>query len=655
MDMVLNVRVVLAAWLLLFVYPVVAQQSAGYDPEEAFASKFYPAYGDEVRTADGRPGPKYWQNRADYKISASLDEVNQKVSGSVDITYTNNSPQELSFLWLQLDQNIYDQESRGVATTPLRGGRWANRQSFDGGYAINSVTLVQGGKESKVQHQVYDTRMKISLPADLKGRGGKTVIRISYSFLIPEYGTDRMGRLQTKNGWIYEIAQWFPRMCVYDNVQGWNTLPYLGQGEFYLEYGDIIYNIDVPASHIVVGSGELLNPEEVLTAKQVQRLKAARSSDQTVMLRAAEEVTDPASRPAKAKRLTWKFRCNDTRDVAWASSEAFVWDAARINLPGGKKALAMSVYPVESATDSAWNRSTEYVKGCVEFYSEYLTPYHYPVAVNVGGIVGGMEYPGIVFCSARATKGALWGVTSHEFGHHWFPMIVGSDERKFAWMDEGLNTLINTLAQEKFNNGEYSKNRDLNPQTLTRAFFNERSQRINTVPEVVQPFNLGMVGYYKPAFGLQLLRENILGPERFDSALRYYAEQWAYKHPTPYDFFHCIENHAGETLDWFWRGWFLENWKVDVGVSGVEYPNNDPANGAIIVINNYEKLPMPVTVEIKETNGNTGRVELPVEIWQRGGKWEFMYRSTSRIREVVVDPDRTLPDVNPGNNTWPAL
>lgn len=654
MDMLSTVRVVLAAWLLLFVYPAVAQKGSGYDAEEAFASKFYPAYGDEIRTADGRPGPKYWQNRADYKIDVSLDEINQQVSGSVDITYTNNSPQELSFLWLQLDQNIYAQDSRGVATTPLRGGRWANRQSFDGGYEISSVVLLQGGKELKVELAVYDTRMKINLPADLKGNGGKTVIRIKYSFLIPEYGTDRMGRMQTRNGWIYEIAQWFPRMCVYDNVQGWNTLPYLGQGEFYLEYGDVVYNIEVPSSHIVVGSGELLNPDEVLTARQVQRLKSARTSDKTVMLRTVEEVTDPASRPTKNKRLTWKFRCNNTRDVAWASSAAFVWDAARINLPGGKKALAMSVYPVESATDSAWNRSTEYVKGSVEFYSEYLTPYHYPVAVNVAGIVAGMEYPGIVFCSARATRGSLWGVTSHEFGHHWFPMIVGTNERKFAWLDEGLNTFMNTLAQEKFNNGEYSRNRDLSPQRLTGAFFNERSQRINTVPEVVQPFNLGMVGYYKPAFGLQLLRENVLGVERFDSALRYYAQQWEYKHPTPYDFFHCIENHAGETLDWFWRGWFLENWKIDVGVSAVEYPNNDPANGAIITLNNYEQLPMPVTVEIREANGKSGRVSLPVEIWQRGGNWEFLYRSTSRVQQVVVDPDRTLPDVNPANNTWPA-
>jgi hypothetical protein len=233
---------------------------------------------------------------------------------------------------------------------------------------------------------------------------------------------------------MYDIAQWFPRMCVYDDVLGWNTQAYLGQGEFYLEYGDINYNVDVPASHIVVGSGELTNPQDVLTARQLQRLAEARKSDKTVILRSADEVKDPASRPAKSNRLTWKFRCLNTRDVAFASSPAFVWDAARINLEGGKKALAMSVYPAEVATDSAWNRSTEYTKASIEIYSKYLYPFPYPVATNVAGIVSGMEYPGIVFCGVNAVRESLWGVTAHEFGHMWFPMIVGSNERKYGWM-----------------------------------------------------------------------------------------------------------------------------------------------------------------------------------------------------------------------------
>ena len=644
------VRILMLSVATLASISLFSQKASVYDPHEAFAPDFYPYYGDEIRTADGRPGPGYWQNRADYMINATIDD-SHKVSGSVQITYTNNSPQPLTFLWLQLDQNIYNQQSKGIASTGITGGRWANRNDFNGGYTLRDVKY---DDKQPVNFKVYDTRMKVILPTPLKASGGKITFSMQYDFIVPEYGTDRMGRLNTRNGWIYEVAQWFPRMSVYDNVQGWNTLPYLGQGEFYLEYGDITYNITAPADHIVVGSGELLNPQEVLTQQQVQRLNQAKNSDKTILLRSAAEVTNPSSRPTKSKTLTWKFKCENTRDVAWASSKAFVWDAARINLPDGKKALAMSAYPAEAAHDTAWSRSTEYVKGSIEFYSAYLYPFNYPVAVNVAGIVGGMEYPGIVFCSARATRDRLWGVTSHEFGHNWFPMIVGTNERKYAWMDEGFNTFINTLAEKEFNNGEYDGNRGMTGAAVTKAFFNERSQSIYTVPDVVKSYNLGIVAYYKPGFGLQLLRDVILGPERFDSAFRYYTHQWAFKHPTPYDFFHSIENASGETLDWFWRGWFLNNWKIDQAVTEVAYVNDDPAQGAIITIRTLEKLPMPVTVQVKESNGKTGRKNLPVEVWQHGDTWKFVYNSSSRLQEVVIDPDKALTDVDLTNNTWTA-
>lgn len=645
--------------LLAFIQPAWSQggekKESVYDQHEAFAPLFYPNYGDKVRTADGTPGPEYWQNRADYKINATMNDAEHSIKGDVVVTYTNNSPQELSFVWMQLDQNIYNQQSRGVATTAITGGRWANRNAFDGGYTISNVSLVSAdGKTSKADFGIYDTRMQIKLPRALAAKGGKISIRIDYSFTVPEYGTDRCGRLNTRNGWIYEIAQWFPRMCVYDNVNGWNTLPYLGQGEFYLEYGDVSYNVTVPASHIVVGSGELLNPQEVLTAEQQKRWAAASKSDKTVILRSAAEVTNASSRPSGKKMLTWKFKCINTRDVAWATSTAFVWDAARMNLPNGKKALAMSAYPVESASDSAWNRSTEYVKGAIEFYSRYLYPYHYPVAVNVAGIVGGMEYPGIVFCSARSRMGGLFGVTSHEFGHHWFPMVVGSDERRFPWMDEGFNTFINTMAEKDFNNGEYAGNRAFNARNFVNSFFGRNSEGILTVPDVTAAANLGTIAYRKPGFGLSLLRENILGPERLDSALRYYVHKWAFKHPTPYDFFHCIENYSGESLDWFWRGWFMNNWKIDQEVQDVSYVDNDPAKGAIITIANMEKMPMPVELEVKEANGKTSRVKLPVEIWQHGQTWKFLYQSSSKISEIKLDPDNRLPDVNAKNNTWSA-
>jgi len=310
----------------------------------------------------------------------------------------------------------------------------------------------------------------------------------------------------------------------------------------------------------------------------------------------------------------------------------------------------MSVYPVEVALDSGWKRSTEFTKGCIEHYSKQWFEYPYPVAVNVAGNVGGMEYPGIVFCSAHDQKKNLWDVTSHEFGHTWFPMIVGSDERKYPWMDEGFNTFINGVADKYFNNGEFY--RPIASRHNNTRMFDDYSEVIMTLPDVTNEHNLATNAYNKPGMGLDLLREEILGPERFDAAFRFYIDSWAYKHPTPWDFFHAIENYSGENLDWFWRGWFLYNWKLDQAVKGVEYYRSDPAQGSIITIENLEKLPMPVTVEIKEENGNTGRVKFPVEIWQHGTTWKFYYNSTTKIETVTIDPDKRLPDINDSNNTW---
>src|SRR5271154_5156634 len=290
--------------VILFCTISFAQTTSTYDQHEAFAPMFYPAYGDEVRTASGNAGPKYWQNSASYKIDATLDDANNSISGTVIISYKNNSPEKLPFVWLQLDQNIYREDSRSVAATAITGGRWANRD-FNGGYDIKSVKVISGGKEENADYLISDTRMQIKLAKAIKASGDSIQFKIEYSFPIPEYGTDRMGRQKTKNGWIYEIAQWYPRMCVFDNVLGWNTLPYLGQGEFYLEYGNIEYNITTSAKLIVVGSGELQNPSEVLTAEQIRRLKEARESDKTVMIRSEDEVTNPASRPSK-ESLTWK-------------------------------------------------------------------------------------------------------------------------------------------------------------------------------------------------------------------------------------------------------------------------------------------------------------------------------------------------------------
>jgi outer membrane lipoprotein-sorting protein len=628
------------------VFSQTEKPTSNYDQHEAFAPLFYPSNGNEYRSAGGEPGPAYWQNRADYKITATLDTAQHRVTGSVVITYKNNSPDDLKFLWLQLDQNIYREDSRAQATTLLTGGRWANR-TFTQGDELKSVDIISNGTTTKAKYSVSDTRMQVWLPKALSAKTGSIQLKIDYSFEVPEYGTDRMARLETKNGWDYEIAQWYPRMCVYDDVLGWNTLPYLGAGEFYLEYGDIDYTITAPSNLIVVGSGDVQNPSEVYTSAVMSKIAQAKNSDKTVSIVSANDLSGTSYHPNKPT-LTWHFLCKQTRDVAWAASKAFIWDAARINLPSGKKALAQSVYPVESAGDSAWSRSTEFVKGCIELYSKEWYEFTYPSATNVAGRVGGMEYPGIVFCGWKAKQGGLWGVTNHEFGHNWFPMIVGSNERKYPWMDEGFNTFINGVDTKVFNNGEFDNKSDI--QSRANYMLKKDADAILTIPDVTQPAFLGVAAYFKPGAGLDILRYHILGVERFDSAFRTYVARWAFKHPTPWDFFRTMENVGGEDLSYFWRGWFMTNDKLDQGVKEIKYVDDDPSKGANITVLNNEQMVLPVPMLIEQDNGKKDSITLPVEIWQRGGSWTFHYASTSKITKITIDPDHDYPDINPSNN-----
>jgi hypothetical protein len=633
---------------------VAFAQPSKFNPRELFGLNFYPYPGNEVRSANGTPGPKYWQNHADYKIAATLDTLQHKIAGTVDITYTNNSPDELRYLWLQLDQNIYRNDSRSTGTSAPSGGRFANR-AYTQGQVIKSITLDVAGKKYTPKYGVNDTRMQVWLQEGLKAAGAKAKLSIAFEFAVPEYGTDRMGRLRTKNGWIYEIAQWYPRMCVYDDQQGWNTLPYLGQGEFFLEYGDFDYSITAPANMIIMGSGELLNEKEVYTPVQVTRLEQARTSDKTIAIRAASEILDSRSRPSGGP-LTWRFRIQNARDVAWGASRGFVVDAARINLPSGKKSLAMSAYPVESIKPNGWQRSTEFVKGSIEHYSGQWFEYPYPTAVNVAGIVGGMEYPGIVFCSYMSSGADLWGVTDHEFGHIWFPMIVGTNERKHAWMDEGFNTFINGLSTKAFNNGEFSMYTAGSNEEMVKFTFHDKMDPLYTRPDQIVGFNLGTAAYDKPAQMLTALRDVVLGAERFDAAFREYIRAWAYKHPTPWDFFRTMENAAGEDLSWFWRGWVLNNYKFDVALQSVTPTSTKPEHGVAITLQNLEGMVMPVPVLIKEANGQTQTLTVPAESWMRGSDATFYVYPSSKITEVVIDPEKKLPDMNRKNNSWkPAM
>jgi len=646
------VKIITVFALGLFATAVVfSQDKVEYNPQQVFDPTFFNQPGNEYRSGSGTPGPMYWQNRADYVINAVLDTTQDEITGTVDITYTNNSPDTLNYLWLQLDQNLFTRQSRGHNTTPIGGYRFGNVQ-FDGGDSIHSISISQHGGPITPQYIITDTRMQVMLKKPLRPKGDKVSVKIAYSFKIPPDGSDRMGVTKTKNGKIYEIAQWYPRMEVYDDIQGWNTLPYLGAGEFYLDYGDFDYSITAPANLILAGSGELQNPKQVLTSTEINRLNKAKDSDRKVFIIPPDEIAKASTRPKGSGVLTWHYKMQQTRDVSWACSQAFIWDAARVNLPGNRKSLAMSFYPAESASDSCWNRATEYLKYSIEFYSKTYYPFTYPTASNVAGRVNGMEYPGIIFCNMHAKKGGLFFVTTHEIGHNWFPMVVGSDERKYAWMDEGFNTFINIYSGKNFNNEEYKNDRTM--KRLTDIMSHPGSSPIMTYPDVMQPRELSVLAYFKPASGLRILREVVVGPARFDYAFKNYISHWAFKHPQPEDFFRSMNDALGEDLNWFWKEWFYENWKLDQAVDNVQYVNGDQKQGADITISNRAEMVMPVEIQITEASGKTGRVSLPVEIWQRSGKWTFHYNSTDMIQSVTIDPDSQLPDVDISNNTWTA-
>lgn len=647
-------RLFFAGALMLMGLSLQAQtpDSIKYDHNDLFGPISWPVTSGNTRSANGKPGPEFWQNRADYTIHANLNELqgDTTISGDVAIDYTNNSPDKLDYLWLQLDQNLFKTDSRGAATTPTNGDRFDVRGFNRGGYHIESVSVTYKDDTYKVDPVITDARMQVRLRTPMGTKGEKIVVKVKYWFSIPFHGADRMGRKKFKQGWVYEIAQWYPRMCVYDDVEGWNTLPYMGLGEFYCDYGNFDYYITTPANMLVVGSGDLQNDSEVLTPLQQTRLAQARNSDKTVEIIKPEEVDQSATHPFKGT-LTWHFKMENSRDVSWAASNAFIWNGAKVNLPSGRKCIAMAAYPVESSGNYSWGRATEYLKNSMEIYSKEYFEYPWNSATTVSGTALGMEYPGIVFCLSNLRNGQLWGDITHEIGHNWFPMIVGSNERKYMWMDEGFNTFINAWASDHFNNGEYA---DTAKQAPGMANFMKRSHD----PLMTPPEAMGLTGadygqyYSKTALGLTILRNDVLGPERFDYAFNEYIKHWAFKHPLPYDFFRVMNDAAGEDLNWFFKPWFFTTWKLDQAIQSVDYVNHDPSKGAIITLTNKEKLAMPVILKITQDNGTVETIKLPVNVWQRGGVWKFKYQSTSAIKSAVLDPEREFPDIDRANNVW---
>jgi hypothetical protein len=596
-------------------------------------------------------------------MHASLDTAAKILTNDEVVTYTNNSPDVLPSLWILLEQNSYRKDSRSAIINggARRGGRRAatNPASAAGpppvtntdGCILESVAIETGDQSTNVDYIVSDTRMQVRLAEPLKAHSSLK-LHIKYHYQIPGTFGGRTSWGMSKQGEIYDIAQWYPRMCVYDDLRGWDTLPYIGS-EFYLEYGHFDYYLTVPANMIVAGSGELVNPKDVLTAQQIARMDEARNSDKTVYIRTPAEVKDPASRPKQDGMLTWHFQMDHARDVVWSASPVFIWDAARINLPDGKKSLAMSVYPPESVGPNTWDKSTEYVKNSIENFSKWWFPYPYPAAVNVAGFSTGMEYPGIVFDGIEDKDDELFWVTAHEIGHSWFPMIVGSNERRHAFMDEGFNTFIDIDESAAYAGGKYGPKRDSEysaggepPDMILKVLDNADAPTLMSVADGYTGNLSHPVSYFKGAYGMVLLREQILGKDRFDWAFRKYIRDWAYKHPSPSDFFRAMQSEGGEDLTWFWRGWYMENWKYDVSVDKVE--------GSVITISNRGQLVLPTPVEVVFTDGTKQRVSLPVETWLSKTTYVWALQNKTPIASVTIDPDHVLPDDNRDNNAWKA-
>lgn len=599
------------------------------------------------RLGSGAPGPKYWQNRADYDLQATLDTATTTLHGTLRLRYTNNSPDTLRFIWMQMEQNAFKDKSLNSFIFPQES-RFGAR-GFEGGDIVERFDQLntRAGARTAVKTRVEGTMMKVDLAEPL-APGKVATFSVAWHFLIPEHGADRMGR----DGTLYELAQWYPRVAVYDDVRGWNIEPYLGQGEFYLEYGDFDYAVTVPAGYIVAGTGELMNPRDVLPAEQITRLARASRSDSTIQIISAAELQNGAARTRKAGTLTWKFHAKNVRDVAWAASPQFIWDASSWK---GKMAFA---YYRPSAIDT-WKEAADMSRLSIIEYSERWLEYPYPQISAIEGPISGMEYPMVAMENKSKDKYDLYNVVTHEIGHMWFPMIVGSNERVHMWQDEGFNTFINTFSEAR----RYPEKGDQLARALGEREYVEAAMKrdvdgpIEMSPDRIDPQLLGLEAYVKPSVGLQLLRQEILGPAAFDDAFRTYAERWKFKHPTPADFFRTMEDVGGRRLDWFWREWFLENPHFDQAVDTVATKVTGDTTDVAVMYGNRARGVLPIHARFTFSDGSVENFDYPAEVWSTNTThYVRRYRFRGKtVTGIELDPNKRLVDLNRDNNKWGSV
>ena len=682
------------------------------------------------RTASGAPGHEYWQQRADYKIQVELDDVRQRIAGSEEITYFNNSPDVLTYIWVQIDQNIFDQNgysqrsqtgSLGEEIAFWRVEGMFNAENFQGVCNIKDVSYKSG---KKLSHTINNTMMRIDLPEPLRPKQ-------YFSFDISwEFNINNARKLRARTGYeffevdsnyIYTMAQWFPRLCVYSDYLGWQNKQFLGTGEFTLPFGNYTVGITAPADHIVAATGELQNPNNVLTGEQRRRIAAARRRSDTTTLIVTPDEALKNEKSRSNKKVTWNYYAENVRDFAFASSRKFIWDAQNVKI-NQKDVLAMSFYPKEG--NPLWGQySTKAVVQAIKTYSKYTINYPYATAISVNGPIGGMEYPMICFNGPRPKadgtytermRNVLISVVIHEVGHNFFPMIINSDERQWSWMDEGLNTFVQYLAEQEFE-PNYASQRG--PAAKIVPYMkSDKSvlEPIMTNSESIAQF--GNNAYGKPATALNILRETVMGKELFDYAFKEYCRRWAFKHPEPADFFRTMEDASAVDLDWFWNGWFYTTQNVDVALSEVKatyfntktmqleqsnfnaktdtgqsffqklfkfeiksdslalknnqafldfYKNlNDSQEKMVeqgyylyeLTLLNKGGLVMPLIAQINYTDSTSEVRRYPAEVWVKNNdKITKIIATTKPVQQFILDPFAETADVNTNNNALPAI
>ena len=591
-----------------------------------------------VRSASGAPGPHYWQQRADYTLEATLDTATNVLRGTGRIYYVNRSSETLDFVWVQLDQNLFAPGSiSGVLNQPplrFAGGVVFDfsGKGFTGGITIDRFAVAGRPLRTKI----FGTMMRVELPRPL-GPDARMTFDIAWHFPIPPYGAGRMGRVGSH---FYELGQWYPRMAVYDDVHGWNTLPYLGAGEFYLEFGDFDVSLTVPAGFMVTATGALANPSAVRTGEERARLaRAFTSPGQTVQVVTRPEAIANATRRVSGTR-TWRFTASGVRDFAWAAGSGLRWDASTWD-----GILVQTFYHPDAMP---WEEANSMVRATLKHFSGALGQYPWPQVSAVEGLVEGMEYPMVIYCPSLQKREDQYWVLMHELGHQWFPMQVGSDERRYPWMDEGFNTFADYDAAEAFFKGTAygdTVRRELLGAYAATAIPGSEQPMITKPDEVRQ---LYWTAYQKPALMLSILREAVVGREAFDHAFREYVRRWKGKHPQPADFFRTLSNETGRDLDWFWRGWIYTTARVDQAVDSVRAGSDT----TLLYLSSRGQMILPVTLELRYADGTTEMRSLPVEMWSLGNRFTYRLATAKRLTSVTIDPQRIYPDIARDNNSW---